>query len=366
MAAEADRFGSCLAIGMRLPSEPEGLTNEPPLPAAVSREPSYPDRARIDSDVRAFLRPASSPWIVFNRDSRVDDFARAALRVGAVFASSPSLMEGPRGSADVAGSLPVMEKPLSAVAPSRSSAARSPFVEAGSLESGPGPITSCMWPSAGQGDPESAVEPSNVVVASDVTAEEAGDRGESSDATSSDAGARSDLRARLAGERRRALRLVVACATVLAGVSALALLGGRSRVKVDGAVRATEPAPAVAPEMPRVEPPGPTAASAPERAPVPGANAELQAPGEAPVPGANAERQAPGEAPSVSVRKRLGKLSIKADASHKTIWFDGKRMLGAGTRTFHVLCGMHIVAVNDKSDARDIEVPCDGEYVLSR
>lgn len=31
--------------------------------------PSYPDRRRIDSDVRAFLRQPSTPWIVFDRAS---------------------------------------------------------------------------------------------------------------------------------------------------------------------------------------------------------------------------------------------------------------------------------------------------------
>ena len=68
----------------------EVLENGLPANETVKRDPSYPDRARIDSDVRAFLRPASSPWIVFDRDSRVDDFAKSALRIGAVFASSPS------------------------------------------------------------------------------------------------------------------------------------------------------------------------------------------------------------------------------------------------------------------------------------
>jgi hypothetical protein len=44
--------------------------------------PSYPDRGRIDSDVRAFLRPASTPWIVFDRDSRASGLAAGDLLPG--------------------------------------------------------------------------------------------------------------------------------------------------------------------------------------------------------------------------------------------------------------------------------------------
>ena len=43
------------------PAAPEG----PELPAV-----SIPDRRRIDSDVRAFLREPSTPWIVFDREGR--------------------------------------------------------------------------------------------------------------------------------------------------------------------------------------------------------------------------------------------------------------------------------------------------------
>src|SRR4051794_16659592 len=89
---------------MRFPPKSDGLD---PEKASVTREPSYPDRARIDSDVRAFLRPASSPWIVFDRDSRIDDFAKSALRLGAVFASSPNLRNESSGN-DVVTSAPVM------------------------------------------------------------------------------------------------------------------------------------------------------------------------------------------------------------------------------------------------------------------
>lgn len=35
------------------------------------RAPSIPDRRRMESDVRAFLRAPSTPWITFDRDSKV-------------------------------------------------------------------------------------------------------------------------------------------------------------------------------------------------------------------------------------------------------------------------------------------------------
>ena len=43
-----------------------GTTTESPRIAAVS----LPDRRRIDSDVRAFLREPSTPWIVFDQEGR--------------------------------------------------------------------------------------------------------------------------------------------------------------------------------------------------------------------------------------------------------------------------------------------------------
>jgi hypothetical protein len=41
-------------------------------------------------------------------------------------------------------------------------------------------------------------------------------------------------------------------------------------------------------------------------------------------------------------------------------------MLGHGTRSFAVLCGTHTVAVTDKTDAREVDVPCDGEYIVHK
>lgn len=53
--------------------------------------PSYPDRRRIDSDVRAFLRQPSTPWIVFDRASRVAMSETPDVKMdGAVFRSPMS------------------------------------------------------------------------------------------------------------------------------------------------------------------------------------------------------------------------------------------------------------------------------------
>jgi hypothetical protein len=78
---------------MRTPFPPNGPEGPGPAPEAGrwparpkvdeplsgARDPSYPDRRRLDSDVRAFLRQPSTPWIVFDRDSRISQFPARAL-----------------------------------------------------------------------------------------------------------------------------------------------------------------------------------------------------------------------------------------------------------------------------------------------
>src|SRR6478672_4726735 len=53
--------------------------------------PSIPDRKRLDSDVRAFMRQPSTPWITFDRDSRV---AQGEAPAPLVFAAA-MFPEGP-------------------------------------------------------------------------------------------------------------------------------------------------------------------------------------------------------------------------------------------------------------------------------
>jgi hypothetical protein len=328
---------------MRPQSDSDAGKNQVAPGGAVGRDPSYPDRARIDSDVRAFLRPASSPWIVFDRDSRVDgqDFGRAALRVGAVFASSPSLPghshEDERRMAEA------MAKTLPAALPGPAPAEPSVVVKPDPL------VNERMFPPSAV--EELVVEPSNLVVASDVGAVPDPFR----------AGpAHDDLAGAGLPASRRRRTVVVAAGTVAAIAAALLLAVGAARVmKTHGrapsaAATAITPAPPrpdaaePAPAIPDVEP----AAAAIELDPAPAAEAPE------PKPAADARKKAP-----VS---QFGRLTIKGEAKYKNVFFDGKRLLGTGQRGFPVLCGMHTIAVGDKTDAKDVEVPCNGEYVVAK
>ena len=68
---------------MSNPSSPNGgksPANETPVGFSGV---SIPDRRRIDSDVRAFLREPSTPWIVFDREGRPP----SQLAVGEMFST---------------------------------------------------------------------------------------------------------------------------------------------------------------------------------------------------------------------------------------------------------------------------------------
>ena len=54
---------------MREPAQPNASNPADPGAAGLPGVPT-PDRRRIDSDVRAFLREPSTPWIVFDQDAR--------------------------------------------------------------------------------------------------------------------------------------------------------------------------------------------------------------------------------------------------------------------------------------------------------
>ena len=333
----------------------------------VNRDPSYPDRARIDSDVRAFLRPVSTPWIVFDRDSRVDDFAKSALRVGAVFASSPSFRPEVIQAAEAIGK-PVEEvakMPLPLPSLDASVAAReagllvredafrpgavlAPAMSSVRADNGMFPVSASV--------PESVVEPSNMVVATDVGSDS------SSVAVVDDVrvAAESDPFVVPVGLPKR--RRIAAVAGAFAG--AVALVGGAALLFFDAARSSATAAPAV--DMN----PAPAIAAAAAIA-APAETLELDAVPAVPPPAVAAA--APATKPEVSAakpstdpKKRFGKLTIKAEAKRKNVWFDGKRMLGNGQRSFLVFCGMHTIAVADKTDARDIEVPCNGEFVVSK
>jgi hypothetical protein len=322
---------------MHDPTTTEAPENTSDSPEAVRRDPSYPDRARIDSDVRAFLRPTSSPWIVFDRDSRVDDFAKSALRLGAVFASSPSLRvesafatEEKQSDDDVVRSAP-------ATVPEPA-----PCVQNGSLEEGAllTAATSSVLASTGvfpssADATESSVEPSNLVVATDVI-------GKASNAPprspAADAIAPPDVR------RARRAWAIAACVGIVALVGASAV-AAKKRTAAKPAPRAAETT-AVQVAAPPPPEPSPIALDLPED----------PAPASEPAPKATVD---PKKAP-------FGKLTIKGDARFKNVYMDGKRMLGNGQRSFLVFCGTHTIAVADKAGARDVEIPCSGEYFVSR
>src|SRR5262245_53149545 len=62
---------------------------------APRRDPSFVDRRRLDSDVRAFLRQPSTPWVVFDRDSRVPRDVPRDVPIGAFTSARSSLASTP-------------------------------------------------------------------------------------------------------------------------------------------------------------------------------------------------------------------------------------------------------------------------------
>lgn len=316
---------------MSTPSSPDLPSNE--VPSAELRQPSYPDRARIDSDVRAFLKPASSPWIVFNRASKVDDFATSALRIGAFFASRPDFRPSVLDAAS--GADPAQASSEADLL--RQSRASTPVVIS---ESPPFPAP-LFPPSTTPHEP--VAEPSGLSVAADLQPD-----------TESQSG---NPRASIVDAFRPRWGRAVAVAASACAIGFVATLGvwASTRHVARDATRAEVRAPAVAVAVaaPVVE--APVAPPAPVETVTSAAKA--YAPEVAPTTPVTADSAKTG-------KKRFGRLTLKADAAKKSVWFDGLRMLGTGTRSFTVLCGMHTVAVTDKTDSKDIEVPCSGEYVV--
>jgi hypothetical protein len=205
------------------------------------------------------------------------------------------------------------------------------------------------------------VEPSNPVVATDLKPEVA-----PADVPRPYAESRFTLPPGLIANHGRARWIAGASiGAVLLIAASVAAFGGHARGKRGATSRAVTPP---APTTVEVAPPAVAAAAPPAIARVPEPTAPLD--------DANAAPAAPAAAAAVdrtpidktidSKKQRLGKFTIKAEPKIKNVWFDGKRMLGTGQRSFLVLCGMHTVAVNDKADNRDIEIPCNGEYTVSK
>ena len=279
-------------------SSPSGKSPGNSHDVASARVPSpslTPDRRRIDSDVRAFLRQPSTPWITFDKDGRPSRHSIAPL--GEVFTSArSSILIG-----DMFGALPT-----------------APAVT----------------------DPN-AVEPSSLVVASDVV--DPVDAGtprlpamsapDAPDATDANAFARPSL-------GRRAAAVGAGLAGVLAVGALVFGLGGTS---------GTGAAPAKATFGSSVQ------------------NAQTGA--DLPPPDFSASANAtptpkPAPAPAATAAPKFARLTIAGNAQRGFVFLDGKRLLGKGDRSFTVTCGVHQIAVGERTAVREVDVPCNAEYVV--
>jgi len=84
-------------------------------------------------------------------------------------------------------------------------------------------------------------------------------------------------------------------------------------------------------------------------------------------PAPSVDEPVPAPPPTTTVEKTgFARLVIKGQASHHRVYFDGKLLLGQGTRTFTVRCGDHTIAIDDKASPRDVDLPCNGELALTR
>lgn len=90
------------------------------------------------------------------------------------------------------------------------------------------------------------------------------------------------------------------------------------------------------------------------------------------IPTAEATSSEPAAPPATakpepaSKESRYGRLSIRGAARHHRVYIDGKLLLGAGKRSFNMVCGAHTIAVGSKGTPRDVEIPCNGELVISK
>jgi hypothetical protein len=263
---------------MRLPSAPDAPDFEETGPIRVAtgaRDPSYPDRARIDSDVRYLLRPPSTPWITFDKDPKEEILTSSRSSVidaPGLFANAPTAM----------------------------------------------PATVVSAP---------PVEPSNVVVATDIRPAEPS----LFDTTHDEAHVPPVAHPK---------RIMVAVGATL-GLAAMIL----ATVFVLGAKK--EHAPVVA------------ASAAP-------AEATTTNVVTAPAPPAPRTPAPPTTAVEPKEKSGWAKLTIKGPAKSHRVYLDGKMLLGQGQRSFTIRCGEHTIAVGNKTDAKDVDVPCNAEYVVAK
>ena len=264
---------------------PPNASNPADPAAAGLPGASTPDRRRIDSDVRAFLREPSTPWIVFDQD------ARPASQLAA-------------------SELMPWRCPLSSVMP----------------EHGFFPATAAI-----DAQHVTALEPSSLAVASDLVDE--------APAAHADLGSDPIPMRRLS---RRVLGAAVGGAAMLA-VVAIGLMALSATPAPEGAPAAAANA---GPSGGDLLPPDLDVKAAPP-------------PAAPPVVAAIAPENRP-------LAQRFGRLSIVGDARGRDVFLDGKRMLGKGTRSFTVTCGPHAIAIGNRADAREMDVPCNAELTLGK
>lgn len=276
---------------MRLPSAPDTPNFEETGPIRVStgaRQPSYPDRARIDSDVRYLLRPPSSPWITFDKEPKEEILTSSRSSV----IDAPKLF--PDAPAAIAGA---------------------------------------------HGEVAPPVEPSNVVVATDIVPSE----------RSFDRSLHESLHDITHDEPPPAP--VAEPRQILIGLGATLGLAAMIAIPVFMFGAKAHPSPTVA---------AAPAATMPAEAPPPVLDV-------APTPATPATPAPPPTAQETKDKPAgWARLTIKGPAKSHRVYLDGKMLLGQGQRTFMIRCGEHTIAVGNKTDAKDVDIPCNGEYVVSR
>jgi hypothetical protein len=313
---------------MRDPGVPEGPktaeTAGTATPTGTSGV-SIPDRRRIDSDVRAFLREPSTPWIVFDQEGRPP----SQLAVG-------EILRGPRRTL------------LSDYDFSATAAVDFPSTHA------------------------RISEPSSLAVSSDLASAAAAAPSPVFTNVSDDADASELVAPRMFGLHRHR-RVLGASAAAVALVSMLAVgifaLRGATHDALDAktlrSVAAAQPAaqPGAVGAPPIDLSPQPAVAPPPVVPPPVVPTPVAQAPA-APTP--FAVTIIPPKTDAKGGGGKYGRLTIAGDARAKDVFFDGKRMLGRGQRSFSVMCGMHTISVNVRNDAHEVEIPCNAELVVGK
>jgi len=332
------------------PETPKTAENEGPSGTSGIPGVSIPDRRRIDSDVRAFLREPSTPWIVFDQEGRPP----SQLAVGEV-------LKGPR----------------------RTLLSDFDFSATAAIDFPPAPYAPA---------PIMTPEPSSLALSSDLRA--GSDAGASAQISlpATNIAATDDAVPDFAAPPIFGFRRRVVFGAAAAGVAALSMLlvGGlalrsASASSNDGSAfrnaavtqpttraAAATPAPAEIPPpdldvkapSARVVAPEPTivapAAPAPVMIPTPLAVA---------APAAAAPADLPVAVTIIPPKNGVNKytrFTITGDARAKDVYLDAKRMLGRGTRSFSVMCGAHTISINVRNEPHDVDFPCGAELVVGK